>query len=246
MGDAGEPGPAYIEIPDRRAAHQGAAAAGARRMDGSEAAARAPARSGARYAEAVEAFWSARRPLVITGRGARQAGAALVRFLDRTRRALPRYAGEPRACAGRPSFDRCRRARRSDGGSGRRAADRPQARLPGRLRIAGRLSQRALHPPRRQCRRAHRQPPRPARIARLAAARTRCDARRSGQPRAAASTRPGPKDSRRRHRERTAPRTRPMPTGRRGRQDPPARHLRCDRRGRRSRTTSRLPTAAIS
>ena len=33
-------------------------------------------------AEAVEVVWSARRPLVITGRGARGAEAALVRFLD--------------------------------------------------------------------------------------------------------------------------------------------------------------------
>jgi acetolactate synthase-1/2/3 large subunit len=33
-------------------------------------------------AEAVDALWSARRPLVITGRGAREAGAELVRLLD--------------------------------------------------------------------------------------------------------------------------------------------------------------------
>ena len=31
-------------------------------------------------AEAVDVFWSAKRPLVISGRGARQAGAELVRF----------------------------------------------------------------------------------------------------------------------------------------------------------------------
>ena len=47
MGDLGEPGPGLCRDPDRRAAHAGAAAARARRMDGAEAAARAPARSGA-------------------------------------------------------------------------------------------------------------------------------------------------------------------------------------------------------
>jgi acetolactate synthase-1/2/3 large subunit len=35
-------------------------------------------------AEAVDVFWSAKRPLVVTGRGARQASAALVRLLDAT------------------------------------------------------------------------------------------------------------------------------------------------------------------
>ena len=38
----------------------------------------------AAVAEAVDVFWSAKRPLVITGRGARHAGAALVRLLDVT------------------------------------------------------------------------------------------------------------------------------------------------------------------
>jgi acetolactate synthase I/II/III large subunit len=36
----------------------------------------------ASIAEAVEVMWSARRPVVITGRGARGAAAALLRFLD--------------------------------------------------------------------------------------------------------------------------------------------------------------------
>src|SRR5262249_53672022 len=35
-------------------------------------------------ARAVDVFWSARHPLVMTGRGARQAGGAVVRFLDAT------------------------------------------------------------------------------------------------------------------------------------------------------------------
>ena len=47
----------------------------------------------------------ARRPLVLTGRGALGAGDALVRFLDATRRALPRHAGEPRPRAA-PSIRR--------------------------------------------------------------------------------------------------------------------------------------------
>ena len=38
----------------------------------------------AAIAEAVDVFWSAKRPLVMTGRGARGAGAALVRLLDAT------------------------------------------------------------------------------------------------------------------------------------------------------------------
>ncbi len=38
----------------------------------------------AAVAEAVDVFWSAKRPVVITGRGARQAGSALVRLLDAT------------------------------------------------------------------------------------------------------------------------------------------------------------------
>ena len=38
----------------------------------------------AAFAAAVDAIWSAKRPLVMTGRGAKQAGAELVRLLDRT------------------------------------------------------------------------------------------------------------------------------------------------------------------
>ena len=33
-------------------------------------------------AEAMEALWSAKRPLVVTGRGARDAGPEIVRLLD--------------------------------------------------------------------------------------------------------------------------------------------------------------------
>jgi acetolactate synthase I/II/III large subunit len=83
MGDAGEPGPAYIEIPTdvlrTRVPPQ---------LILSDWMQPKPPRvlppDPAAVAEAVDVFWSAKRPLVMTGRGARQAGAALVRFLDAT------------------------------------------------------------------------------------------------------------------------------------------------------------------
>lgn len=83
MGDAGEPGPVYVEIPTdvlrttvppqlvldewMRAKPQ-----------------RLLPPDPDLIAEAVDVFWRAKRPLVITGRGARHAGAALVRLLDAT------------------------------------------------------------------------------------------------------------------------------------------------------------------
>ncbi len=80
-GDLGEPGPAYIEIPTD-----------VLRLDVPPALVlqewlnpkpvRAMPPSPDAVAAAVEALWSARRPLVITGRGARDAGDALVRLLD--------------------------------------------------------------------------------------------------------------------------------------------------------------------
>ncbi len=82
-GDLGEPGPSYIEIPTdvlrtRVPAHlipnDWIAAKPPRR----------PAPSPDRVAEAVAAIRAAKRPLVISGRGARQASGALVRFLDAT------------------------------------------------------------------------------------------------------------------------------------------------------------------
>ncbi len=83
MGDAGEPGPAYIEIPTDvlrtsvppQLVLDEWIAPKPRRLIPPDPQA---------IAEAVEVFWSARRPLVITGRGARQADAALVRLLDAT------------------------------------------------------------------------------------------------------------------------------------------------------------------
>jgi acetolactate synthase-1/2/3 large subunit len=83
MGDAGEPGPAYLEIPtdvlrESVAPHlvleEWLAPKPVRKIAPHEAA----------VAEAVEVLRAARRPLVISGRGARGAGDALVRFLDAT------------------------------------------------------------------------------------------------------------------------------------------------------------------
>jgi acetolactate synthase-1/2/3 large subunit len=83
MGDAGEPGPVYLEIPtDVLRTHvppqlvldEWMTAKPARRIPPDPEAVRA----------AVDVLWSAKRPLVITGRGARGAGEALTRLLDAT------------------------------------------------------------------------------------------------------------------------------------------------------------------
>lgn len=83
MGDLGEPGPVYIEVPtDVLRTHVPPQlvltdwmTAKPRRVLQPEAGA---------IAAAVEALWGARRPLVVTGRGARNAGPELVRLLDAT------------------------------------------------------------------------------------------------------------------------------------------------------------------
>ncbi|EWY40764.1 acetolactate synthase [Skermanella stibiiresistens SB22] len=81
MGDLGEPGPAYIEIPTdvlrvevppALVLDDWLGAKPKREISPDPAAVEA----------AVQAIWSARRPLVITGRGARGAGAELTRLLD--------------------------------------------------------------------------------------------------------------------------------------------------------------------
>ena len=81
MGDAGEPGPVYIEVPTdvlrTRVLPQ---------LVLPEFMQPKPSRlippDPAAVAEAVEVLWSAKRPLVMTGRGARHAGPALCRLLD--------------------------------------------------------------------------------------------------------------------------------------------------------------------
>jgi acetolactate synthase-1/2/3 large subunit len=83
LGDAGEPGPVYLEIPTdvlrirvppQLILDEWLADKAPRRLAPDPAA----------IAEAVEVFWSARRPIVVTGRGARGASRELVRLLDAT------------------------------------------------------------------------------------------------------------------------------------------------------------------
>jgi acetolactate synthase-1/2/3 large subunit len=82
QGDAGEPGPAYLEIPTDVLRQPIAAGAV---LD--EHLRPKPARilmpDPAAVAAAADALLAARRPLVISGRGARGAGSALVRLLER-------------------------------------------------------------------------------------------------------------------------------------------------------------------
>ncbi|MFO1150863.1 MAG: thiamine pyrophosphate-binding protein [Alsobacter sp.] len=80
-GDLGEPGPVYLEIPtdvlrldipDALVLDEWMRPHPPRRIEPDPDA----------VAQAVEAVWSAKRPVVVTGRGARGAGEELVRFLD--------------------------------------------------------------------------------------------------------------------------------------------------------------------
>jgi acetolactate synthase-1/2/3 large subunit len=82
-GDLGEPGPAYVEIPtDVLRTTVPAALVLDDWMRPKPARVIPP--DPALVAEAVEALWSAERPLVVTGRGAKRAGPELVRLLDAT------------------------------------------------------------------------------------------------------------------------------------------------------------------
>jgi acetolactate synthase-1/2/3 large subunit len=83
MGDAGEPGPVYVEIPtdvlrehvpSQLVLDEWIEAKPARRLTPDPRA----------IAEAVDVLWSANRPLIITGRGARPASLQLLRLLDAT------------------------------------------------------------------------------------------------------------------------------------------------------------------
>lgn len=80
-GDAGEPGPSYIEVPTDVLRTDVAS-----NLVLDEWLQPKPRRvvlpDPVAVAEAVEVLWSARRPAVVTGRGARGAEAALLRFLD--------------------------------------------------------------------------------------------------------------------------------------------------------------------
>jgi acetolactate synthase-1/2/3 large subunit len=83
MGDAGEPGPVYVEIPtDVLRTHVPPQLVLDEWMKAKPA--RRPMPDPAAVAQAVDVFWSAKRPLVITGRGARGASVELKRLLDAT------------------------------------------------------------------------------------------------------------------------------------------------------------------
>ena len=81
FGDLGEPGPVYLEIPtDVLRAHVPANLVLEEWMQPKKRRTIPP--DAAIIAQAVEALWSAKRPLVVTGRGARDAGPEIVRLLD--------------------------------------------------------------------------------------------------------------------------------------------------------------------
>jgi acetolactate synthase-1/2/3 large subunit len=82
FGDLGEPGPVYLEIPtDVLRTHVPANLVLEEWMQRKKPRVIAP--DAAIIAEAVEALWSAKRPLVVTGRGAREAGPEIVRLSTR-------------------------------------------------------------------------------------------------------------------------------------------------------------------
>jgi acetolactate synthase-1/2/3 large subunit len=83
MGDNGEPGPIYLEVPtDVLRSHVPQQLVLDEWMHAKAARVLSP--DPAAIAEAVEVFWTAKRPLVMTGRGARGASSALLRLLDAT------------------------------------------------------------------------------------------------------------------------------------------------------------------
>ena len=158
MGDLGEPGPSYIEIPTdvlRTRVDPGLVLDDWMRP---KPVRRLPPDAAA-VAEAAGAILAARRPLVVTGRGARGAGAEILRLLDAsgavyldTQESRGLVPAEHRSVVGAM---RGAAMGEADLVRGHRA----EARLPARLRLAGGLSGRPLRPDRRQCRRAGRQPP---------------------------------------------------------------------------------------
>ena len=81
FGDLGEPGPVYLEIPtDVLRTHVRANLVLGEWMHRKKPRVIPP--DAMMVAQAVEALWAAKRPLVITGRGAREAGPEIVRLLD--------------------------------------------------------------------------------------------------------------------------------------------------------------------
>jgi acetolactate synthase-1/2/3 large subunit len=83
MGAGGEPGPVYIEVPtDVLRTHVPPQLVLDEWMNAKPVRVLPP--DPAVIAQAVDLFWSARRPVVITGGGARRSGPELVRLLDAT------------------------------------------------------------------------------------------------------------------------------------------------------------------
>ena len=81
FGDLGEPGPVYLEIPtDVLRTHVPANLVLEEWMTPKKPRVIPP--DATIVADAMEALWSAKRPLVVTGRGARDAGPEIVRLLD--------------------------------------------------------------------------------------------------------------------------------------------------------------------
>jgi acetolactate synthase-1/2/3 large subunit len=80
-GDLGEPGPAYIEIPTDVLREDVPPALVLTEWLEPKPVREIPPNLNT-VAAAVDALWSARRPIVVTGRGGRSAGDALVRLLD--------------------------------------------------------------------------------------------------------------------------------------------------------------------
>ena len=155
MGDIGEPGPVYVEIPtDVLRTHvppqlvldEWMAAKSPRKLAPDPAAVK----------QAVDVFWSAKRPLVVTGPRCAQCRRRPRAPPRCDGRAVSRYPGKPRSGAGRSSVDCRGYARRSHDRRRRRPAGRPQTRLSDGLRLAGGVSARDIHPYCGQCRRTDR------------------------------------------------------------------------------------------
>jgi thiamine pyrophosphate-dependent acetolactate synthase large subunit-like protein len=83
MGDSGEPGPAYLEIPTDVLRTRVAPQLVLDEWMKSKPPRQIPPDPAA-VKQAVEAFWGAKRPLVLSGRGARGAGREITRLLDAT------------------------------------------------------------------------------------------------------------------------------------------------------------------
>jgi acetolactate synthase-1/2/3 large subunit len=82
LGQGGEPGPVFLDFPvDTLRAEPSPAMQLPERFAAMTSTRLLPDPDAVR--QAVEVLWSARRPLIISGRGARGAGAPLVRLLDR-------------------------------------------------------------------------------------------------------------------------------------------------------------------